>query len=66
MSDKQKIINGLVKAYLTELETGMNLISHSSNLEGVDDVTYDSDMTMFACKDSSRTLFEGYLRECSK
>jgi bacterioferritin len=35
MSDKQKIIDGLIKAYWAEIETVMNYISNSTNLDGV-------------------------------
>jgi bacterioferritin len=35
MSGKEKIIKGLVDAYWAELETVMNYIAHSTNLDGV-------------------------------
>jgi bacterioferritin len=35
MSDKQKIIDGLVKAYWAEIETVINYISNATNLDGV-------------------------------
>lgn len=35
MTEKQKIIDGLIKAYWAELETVMNYIAHSTNLDGV-------------------------------
>ena len=35
MSSKEKIIDGLTNAYWTELETVMNYIAHSTNLDGV-------------------------------
>ncbi len=35
MSDKQKIIDGLVKAYWAEMETVINYISNATNLDGV-------------------------------
>jgi hypothetical protein len=65
MSDKQKNINGLAMDYWTKIITVVNYISHSTNLEGVDDVTNDLVMTLFAYKDSNRTLFERYLKEYS-
>ena len=35
MSKKESIINGLTDAYWAELETVMNYIAHSTNLDGV-------------------------------
>jgi bacterioferritin len=35
MSDKQKIIDGLVRAYWAEIETVINYISNATNLDGV-------------------------------
>ena len=35
MSSKEKIIEGLTNAYWAELETVMNYIAHSTNLDGV-------------------------------
>lgn len=35
MSKKQDIIDGLIKAYWAEIETVMNYIAHSVNLDGV-------------------------------
>jgi bacterioferritin len=35
MSKKQEIINGLVQSYWAEIETVMNYIAHSVNLDGV-------------------------------
>jgi bacterioferritin len=35
MSDKQKIIDGLIKAYWAEIETVINYISNATNLDGV-------------------------------
>jgi bacterioferritin len=35
MSKKQDIINGLIKSYWAEVETVMNYIAHSVNLDGV-------------------------------
>jgi len=35
MTNKQKIIDGLIQAYWAELETVMNYIAHSTNLDGV-------------------------------
>jgi bacterioferritin len=35
MSNKEKIIEGLTNAYWAELETVMNYIAHSTNLDGV-------------------------------
>lgn len=35
MSGKEKIIQGLINAYWAELETMMNYIAHSTNLDGV-------------------------------
>lgn len=35
MSNKEKIIEGLTNAYWSELETVMNYIAHSINLDGV-------------------------------
>lgn len=35
MKSKQKIIDGLIKAYWAELETVMNYIAHATNLDGV-------------------------------
>lgn len=35
MSEKQDIINGLIKSYWAEIETVMNYIAHSVNLDGV-------------------------------
>jgi bacterioferritin len=35
MSNKEKIIEGLKNAYWAELETVMNYIAHSTNLDGV-------------------------------
>ena len=35
MSSKEKIIEGLINAYWAELETVMNYIAHSTNLDGV-------------------------------
>jgi bacterioferritin len=35
MSDKKKIIDGLINAYWAEMETVMNYISNSTNLDGV-------------------------------
>ena len=35
MSEKQDIIKGLIKSYWAEIETVMNYIAHSVNLDGV-------------------------------
>ena len=35
MEKKQQIIDGLIKAYWAEIETTMNYIAHSVNLDGV-------------------------------
>jgi ferritin-like protein len=63
--DREKIIEGLKKAYWMEVETGA--IEHYNTLiretEEIDPVTQDMVIAILRDEEGHRRLFEGYLRE---
>ncbi len=63
MEKRKEIIDNLIKSYWMEIETVINYISNSINLDGVDYVTQDLCIRLLGMEESHRIEFVGFLKE---